>query len=144
MPYKNSPIPISKLFASMGLSAATSLFRFWASYIPWISEEKFQGVQKYLNFLYLKNINSLKWTTRFTNIHKMEESYAIYLRGCKGKMNGGKGWNLSNLGVDRDPWEFYLMFLSREINIKLCQIYMNIYVYKILYKNRRFKQIIFS
>ena len=35
------------------------------------------------------------------------------------------------------------MFLSREIDFKLCQIYTNIYLYKILYKNRRFKQIIF-
>ena len=38
----------------------------------------------------------------------------------------------------------YLMFLSREIDIKLCQIYAKNYIYKILYKNRRFKQIIFS
>ena len=29
-------------------------------------------------------------------------------------MNGGIGWNLSTLVVDRDPWEFYLMFLFRE------------------------------
>ena len=36
------------------------------------------------------------------------------------------------------------MFLSREIDIKLCQIYAKNYIYKILYKNRRFKQIIFS
>ena len=26
-------------------------------------------------------------------------------------MKGGKGWNLSILGVNRDPWEFYLMCL---------------------------------
>ena len=41
-------------------------------------------------------------------------------------MKGGIGWNLSILGVDRDPWEFYLMLLSREIDIKLCQIYTKI------------------
>jgi len=34
-------------------------------------------------------------------------------------MKGGIGWNLSILGVDRNPQEFYLMFLSREIDIKL-------------------------
>ena len=36
------------------------------------------------------------------------------------------------------------MFLSREIDIKLCQNYTKMYIYEILYKNRRFKQIIFS
>ena len=35
------------------------------------------------------------------------------------------------------------MFLSREIDIKLCHIYTKIYIYKIMYKNSRFKQIIF-
>ena len=49
------------------------------------------------------------------------------------------GWNLGILGVDRDPYEFYLMFLSREIDIKLCKIDTKIYVNRILYKNRRFK-----
>jgi len=34
-------------------------------------------------------------------------------------MKGFKGWNLSILGVNRDPWEFYLMFLSQEIYIEL-------------------------
>ena len=29
----------------------------------------------------------------------------------------------SILGIDQDPPEIYLMFLSREIDIKLCQIY---------------------
>ncbi len=32
---------------------------------------------------------------------------------------GGIGWNLSILGVDQDPYEFYLMFLSWEMDIKL-------------------------
>ena len=58
-------------------------------------------------------------------------------------MKGGVGWNLSILWVDRDPWEFY-MSLSREVDIKLCQNCMKIYMYKILYKDSRFKQIIFS
>ena len=35
------------------------------------------------------------------------------------------------------------MFLSREIDIKLCHIYTKIYIYKIMYKNSRFKEIIF-
>ena len=73
--------------------------------------------------------------------HKWQlHKYAI----CKGNMKGGNGWNLSILGVDRDSWEFYLMFMSREINIKLCQIYTKIYIYKILYKNSRFQRIIIS
>ena len=59
-------------------------------------------------------------------------------------MKGGKDWNLSILGVDRDPWEFYLMFISQEFYTKLCQIYTKIGIYQILYKIRRFKQIIFS
>ena len=35
------------------------------------------------------------------------------------------------------------MFLSREIDIKLCQIYTKIHKYTILYKSSRYKQIIF-
>jgi len=58
-------------------------------------------------------------------------------------MKGGIGWNLSMYGVDRGPWEFYLIFLSREIDIKLCKIYTKIYIYKMLYKISRFKRIIF-
>ena len=38
------------------------------------------------------------------------------------------GWNLSFLGVNWDPLEFYLMFLSREIDIKLCQIYIKYWI----------------
>ena len=34
-------------------------------------------------------------------------------------MKEGIGGNLSILGVDRDPEEFFLMFLSREFEIKL-------------------------
>ena len=71
-------------------------------------------------------------------------NFKFYLKGLhKGKIKGGLGWNLSILGVDRDPWEFYLMILSREIDVKLCQMYMKIYICKILYKNSRFKLIIF-
>ena len=34
------------------------------------------------------------------------------------------------------------MFLSREIEIKLCQNYTKTYIYQILYKSRSIKQII--
>ena len=36
------------------------------------------------------------------------------------------------------------MFLSREIDIKLCQNYTKTYMYQILYKIRSIKQIIFN
>ena len=46
------------------------------------------------------------------------------IAGLKGtvkeKRKGGIGWKLITLALDRDPWKFYLMFLSREIDIKLC------------------------
>ena len=41
-----------------------------------------------------------------------------YLFRGTGKMKGGVDWNL---GVEQDPWKFYLMFLFREIDIKQCQ-----------------------
>ena len=72
------------------------------------------------------------------------QKYSWILKGTVlEKWKGSRGWNLSILGVDKDLWEFYLMFLSLEIDIKLCQIYIKIYIYKILYKNSRFKWIIF-
>ena len=36
------------------------------------------------------------------------------------------------------------MFLSREIDIKLCENYTKTYIYQILYKNCSIKQIIFN
>jgi len=30
-------------------------------------------------------------------------------------MKGSTGWNLSIIGVDQDPLEFYLMFLPQEL-----------------------------
>ena len=59
-------------------------------------------------------------------------------------MKGGIGWKLIALALDRDPWKLYLMFLSREINIQLYQIYTKINIYTILYKIRGFKYIKFS
>jgi len=66
-------------------------------------------------------------------------------RNWKGKIKGGISWKLITLALDRDPWKLYLMFLSREIDIKLC-LYtkIHIYTYTVLYRNSRFKQIIFS
>ena len=53
-------------------------------------------------------------------------------------------WKLITSALDRDPWKLYLMFLSREIDIQLCQIYTKTNIYTILYKSSRFNQIIFS
>ena len=44
-------------------------------------------------------------------------------------MKGGIGWNLRTSGVVRDPWEFYLMFLSWEIDKKtVSNLYENVYI----------------
>ena len=51
-----------------------------------------------------------------------------------------KGWNLKILGIDWDLYKFYLMFLSREIDLKLFQNYAKMYIFKIC----RIKQIIFN
>ena len=59
-------------------------------------------------------------------------------------MKGGIGWKLITLALERDPWNVYLKFLSREIDIKLCQFYAKIHIYTISYRNSRFKQLIFS
>ena len=37
-----------------------------------------------------------------------------------------------------------MIFLSREIDIKLCQIYMKIHIYAIFYQSCSIKQIIFN
>ena len=52
--------------------------------------------------------------------------------------------NLRISGVERYIRDMYLMFLSREIDIKQYQIYTKIHVYAILFGNSRLKQIIFS
>ena len=36
-------------------------------------------------------------------------------------MKGGIGWKLITIVLDRDPWKLYLIFLSREFHINLCQ-----------------------
>ena len=54
-------------------------------------------------------------------------------------MKGGIGWKLITLALDNDPGKLYLMFLSREIDLQLCQIYTKINLYTILYKSSRFK-----
>ena len=59
-------------------------------------------------------------------------------------MKGGIGWKLITLAFERDPWNVYLKFLSREIDIQLCQFYTKIHIYTISYRNSKFKQLIFS
>ena len=45
-------------------------------------------------------------------------------RDCKGQIKRGYRRKTKHiLGVDRDQWEFYLMFFSWEIDKKCCQIY---------------------
>ena len=41
-------------------------------------------------------------------------------------MKGGIGWKLITLALDRDPWKLYLMFLSQETDLQICQIYTKI------------------
>ena len=48
-------------------------------------------------------------------------------------MKGGIGWKQITLALDCDPWKLYLMFLSRETDLQLCQIYTKINIYTILY-----------
>ena len=43
--------------------------------------------------------------------------------GLLRKNERGYGLKPRNLGVNSDLYEFYLMLLSREIDIKLCQCY---------------------
>ena len=59
-------------------------------------------------------------------------------------MKMGIGWKLITLALHRDPWKLYLMFLSRETDLQLCQIYTKINIDTILYKSRGFKKIKFS
>ena len=58
-------------------------------------------------------------------------------RGYKLKPRHVRSWS-------RPIRRVLLKFLSREIDLKMRQIYTKISMYKILYKNRRFKLIIFS
>ena len=44
-------------------------------------------------------------------------------------MKGGIGWKLITLAHDHDPWKLYLMFLSQETDLQLCQIYTKINIY---------------
>ena len=59
-------------------------------------------------------------------------------------MKGDIGWKLITLAHDHDPWKLYLMFLSQETDLQLCQIYTKINIYTILYKSSGFKKIKFS
>ncbi len=44
-------------------------------------------------------------------------------------MKVGIGWKLITLALDRDQRKLYMMFLFREIDLKLCQIYTKIRIY---------------
>ena len=57
-------------------------------------------------------------------------------------MTGGIWWNLRSSCLERYILDIHLMFLSREIDIKLCQNYTKTYMY--LYNSCSIKQIIFS
>jgi len=48
-------------------------------------------------------------------------------------MKVGIGWKLITLALDRDPRKLYMMFLFREIDLKLCQIYTKIRIYIYIY-----------
>ena len=56
------------------------------------------------------------------------------LKGLKRKNERGIGWKLITLALDCYPWKLYLMFLSREIDLQLCQIYTEINIYTICIK----------
>ena len=49
-------------------------------------------------------------------------------------MKGGIDWKRFTLALDREPWKLYLMFLSWETHLQICQIYTKINIYTILYK----------
>ena len=69
------------------------------------------------------------------------DTYKGCIKGAvRGKMNGGISWNLRISGVD---WDIYQLFLSWEIDVKLCQnCFQNIYICRILYKTGSIKHII--
>ena len=57
-------------------------------------------------------------------------------------MKGGLGWNLKILGVDHDEYYFYLMSLSRQIDISLkfwkqTPMFLSIEILNLLVKKTR-------
>ena len=94
-------------------------------------------------FLYSRFIVTVNLFVSLPNQYKNHKR--LHLKGLLRK--NGRGYSLKTnhfSSLNRDTRKLYLMFLSREINIELCQIYTKIHVYTILYRNSRFKQIIFS
>ena len=94
-------------------------------------------------FLYSRFIVTVNLFVSLPNQYKSHKR--LHLKGLLRK--NGRGYSLKTnhfSSLNRDTRKLYLMFLSREINIELCQIYTKIHVYTILYRNSRFKQIIFS
>jgi len=54
---------------------------------------------------------------------------------------GYKAKNLNTLRVNCHLFEFFLMFLSQEIDIKLCQCFTKTDIYEMWYSNQSLKQI---
>ena len=69
-------------------------------------------------------------------------SNIVFIKTVKGTVK--EKWKLIPLALDRDPWKLYLMILSGEIDLQLCQIYTKINIYTILYKSSGFNKIKFS
>ena len=90
---------------------------------------------------YVLNLFSgfMQWLTRKQWNRKKKDDIMAILQGLLRKNERGYRLKANHFSSDRDPWKLYLMFLSREINIKLCT---KIYIYSILYRNSRFKEII--
>ena len=71
----------------------------------------------------------------FVNNCDYKISFIFLKETVKEKWKGVIGWNLRISGVEWYIKDFYPMFLSQEIDIKLCQIYTKIHIYAILYKS---------
>ena len=67
----------------------------------------------------------LYYQTNLQNMYKVKET-------VKDKMKGDIEWNLRISGIEQYILDIYLMFLSKKIDIKLCQTYTKIHIYAIL------------
>ena len=67
---------------------------------------------------FLKLFLPIKWISLFS--YEFLVLFLFLKILFKGKIKGGIGWNLRISGVEWYLLDIYLMFLSREIDIKLC------------------------
>lgn len=75
-----------------------------------------------MNFCFGQGLMNSRKQINIRLITKNTKSKILIIsRDCFGKMK--IGCNLITLGVNRDLFEFYLMSLSKEIDMKLCQRY---------------------